>query len=165
MSKTANTQNNLASWLTLPRQKGVQDILSNRSTFRRDNQVHTTEEIQVCVESGFPICLSEGLLRIFGSEGKKILDTIVMNRTSGPDRVASGKAICDLYAEYLGHLTSIFGESTMKVIEIESFKSMRHMSCTKCSMCELEHNRKEKNYDPWSCHSWSSLSWRGCLTS
>ncbi len=126
----------------------METILSIRSTSKRENQVKTTEVILSCVESGFPICLSEGLLRIFGSEGKKVLDRMVMNRTSEPTQIDSQTEICNMYERYIGHLTKILGESTTKVIELESFKLMQDAPCAKCPLYERQSKKVYSAKDP-----------------
>lgn len=123
------------------RQRSNERILSILSAFRRDNQAQKLGQIPSCVESGFPICLSEGLLKVFGAEGKKCLDAVVMKSTFEQPKAASQKDICDLYARYTKRLSTIIGESPSQVIKYESFKLMESKLCTKCPLYQEELRR------------------------
>lgn len=125
--------------------------MSILSVFRRDNREEKLVQQQACVESGFPICLSKGLARIFGPKGKKFLDEAVMKGAFDQARVESEKDVHDLYATYMKRLASVIGESPAQVVQFESFKLMQSMLCTKCPLYEKELQRRERSSSDRFC--------------
>lgn len=118
-------------------------IMSILSVFRRDNHAQKLDQRPACEESGFPICLSEGLTKMFGAEGKRFLDAVVMKGAFEQPHLDSREDICDLYARYMKRLAQIIGESPAQVIQFESFKQMESMPCAKCPLYEEERQRKK----------------------
>ena len=96
----------------------------------------TLEKMRACKKAEFPICLNESLLRMFGANGKKRLDAMVMNEIFDYRQISSPKDIWKLYEEYLKHIANILGEDVSQVIEFESLKEMESMFCTKCPLYE-----------------------------
>lgn len=125
------------------RQRSKERIVPILSVFRGKNQEQKLEQGTACIGAGFPICLSEGLITVFGADGKKFLDTVVMKGAYEHIQVASQKDICDLYSSYMKRLASIIGESPAMVIQFESFKLMKSAFCEKCPLNEEELERRK----------------------
>jgi hypothetical protein len=66
--------------------------------------------VRACKKAEFPVCLSETLLRVFGSNGKKSLDSIVMNDTFELQEISSPKDIWRLYEKYFWNVLATFWE-------------------------------------------------------
>jgi hypothetical protein len=105
----------------------------------------TLEKMRSCTKAEFPICLSEGLLRMFGAMGKKRLDSIVMNETFENTPVCSPKDIWKLYEKYMERTANILGDDVVQVIEFESLDLMKSMLCQKCPMYEMELERSVRS--------------------
>ena len=56
--------------------------------------------MKACTRVGFPICLDNTLLRIFGANGKKLLDSIVMDDSFDSAQISSQKDISKFYDWY-----------------------------------------------------------------
>lgn len=96
----------------------------------------TVEKMKACKRFEFPICLNESLLRMFGNDGKKRLDAIIMNETFQNSPINSPSDIWKLYEAYLDRAGNILGDDVGKVIEFESVKEMESLLCTKCPLFE-----------------------------
>ena len=92
--------------------------------------------MKACKREEFPICLNESLLRMFGKDGKRRLDAIVMNETFENSPVNSHSDIWSLYEKYLERAGNILGDDVGKVIEFESVKEMEALFCTRCPLFE-----------------------------
>lgn len=92
----------------------------------------TLERIRACKKGRFPICLNEGLLRMFGPKGKEKLDSIIMDETFEISPISSPKDIWKLYEDYMERAANILGDDVAKVIEFESLLQMKTMLCTNC---------------------------------
>ena len=91
----------------------------------------TLERIRACKQAEFPICLNESIKRMFGENGKKTLDRIVMNETFENSAITSPNDIWNLYKKYMERVSNILGEDVKEVIEYENLKEMESMLCTK----------------------------------
>lgn len=96
----------------------------------------TLEKLKACKRVEFPICLNESLSRMFGKDGKRRLDSIIMNDTFTNPPIVSPRDIWELYEKYLERAGNILGEDVGKVIEYESVKEMEREFCTRCPLFE-----------------------------
>jgi hypothetical protein len=78
------------------------------------------------------------MLSLFGAEGKKSLDRIVMNETFKNAPIDSPKDIRNLYEMYMERVSNLLGDSTAKVIEFQSSKQMRSAFCKDCPLFKKE---------------------------
>ena len=113
------------------------------SIFRRQREVEPLEGAEACMEAEFPICLEEGLLRMFGEGGKKTLDRIVMNETFENTPITSLNDIEDLYDKYMERTANILGDSIAKVIEFQCFKQREPTFCARCPLYGRGHQKRK----------------------
>ena len=59
---------------------------------------------------------------MFGANGKKALDRIVMNETFENPPISSAKDIWKLYEKYIERSANILGDDVAKVIKFESLE-------------------------------------------
>lgn len=83
------------------------------------------------------------MLRIFGKNGKRSLDRIVMNETFENTPISSPRDIWNLYEKYMERASNILGDDVGGVIEFENLRQMESMFCTKCPLYEKGMNRSE----------------------
>lgn len=100
----------------------------------------TLEKMKACKIAAFPICLKVSLTNMFGENGKKRLDAIVMNETFENKPIRTPHDIWELYELYLDRASNILGTDVSKVIEFQSGEEMKNMLCTKCPLFE-KHNQ------------------------
>ena len=105
------------------------------------------EKMRACKKAEFPICLRESLIRMFGENGKKRLDSIITNETFESEPITSTKDIWKLYERYIERISNVMGVDVGKVIEFESVREMESMFCTKCPLFEKHLNSLENPED------------------
>lgn len=102
---------------------------------------NTLEKMKACERAEFPICLSYTLTRIFGQDGKKMVDDLVMDETFKNKSINSPRDIWELYELYLNRASNILGADVSKEIDYESVQDMKNMLCTRCPLFE-KHSKK-----------------------
>jgi hypothetical protein len=75
---------------------------------------------------------------MFGADGKKSLDRIVMNETFENTQITYPKEIRNLYEKYMERVSNLLGDSTAKVIEIQSSKQIGSVFCKERSLYKKE---------------------------
>ena len=66
---------------------------------------------------------------MFGTNGKRTLDSIVMNETFEYTEIVSPKDIWKLYEKYVERTANILGGDVAQVIEFESLIEMQSAFC------------------------------------
>ncbi|MHB1869199.1 MAG: hypothetical protein ACYCPP_09700, partial [Nitrososphaerales archaeon] len=99
----------------------------------------TVEKKGDCTKAGFPICLDKALNKLFGANGKRALDSIVMNDTFENTEISSLKDVCKLYEMYMERAANILGDPVARTIE---FQSLNQARCMRCASCPLYEKRK-----------------------
>ena len=87
-----------------------------------------------CFDREFPICLETSLLKLFGKNGKKALDSIILNETFQSADLTSSSDLAKFYWEYFERLQNILGNQVAKVVELKSFELMRNSLCENCPL-------------------------------
>lgn len=82
---------------------------------------------------------------MFGSVGKKRLDSIIMNDTFENTSVYSPKDIWTLYEKYMERVANILGDDVAQVIAFESSDTMKSMLWRNCPLHERELERSVRS--------------------
>ena len=100
-----------------------------------------------CFNRGFPECLETGLLALFGKNGKKALDSIVLNETFQSADLASPEDLAKFYEEYMDRLQNILGNKVAKVIAFNCFKLGKNSQCEDCPIAR-NRNHSQRAFRP-----------------
>jgi hypothetical protein len=82
------------------------------------------------------------MLRMFGAEGKRSIDSIVMNEALENVNISSPKDVWNLYDRYIEEVVDLYGEDIAEIFEYESMKEMESMFCTRCPLYESVSKRR-----------------------
>jgi hypothetical protein len=102
----------------------------------------TLEKMKLCTNVEFPICLGRTLLKMFGANGKELLDSMIIDGTFGKTTISTPKDISTFYDRYVERLAGLLGDDFARVFEFEDFNEMKFMLCTKCTLYEREFQRR-----------------------
>lgn len=103
----------------------------------------TLEKMKACTRVEFPICLNEAMIKMFGENGKKSLDRIVMNDTFENTEIRSPKDIWNLYQKYMERVSNLLGDDVAALFTHQTLKEMESMFCTKCPLYENELRKRK----------------------
>lgn len=91
-------------------------------------------EMDHCFSRGYPECLETGLLTMFGKNGKRALDSIMLNETFQSADLGSPADLAKFYGEYMERLQNILGDQVAKVVEIKSREISKNSLCENCPL-------------------------------
>ncbi len=87
------------------------------------------EMLKACQQALFPVCLGTALRIIFGENGSKFLNSIIMNETFPEIQIFTMNDVWKIYEEYLDRATNILGDKVVKVIQFQTCKEMERAYC------------------------------------
>lgn len=102
----------------------------------------TLEKMRGCTKFEFPICLNQASTKMFGEDGKRRINAIVMNETFENPEIQSPKDIWDLYDKYVERLGNILGDDVGQVVEFEVLKEIESLSCSACPVHQVILDRR-----------------------
>ncbi len=94
-------------------------------------------EVDRCFSRGYPRCLETSLLTLFGKNGKKALDSIVLNETFQSADLTLAADLAKFYVEYIERLQNILGDQVAKVIGIKSLELSKNSLCENCPLATI----------------------------
>lgn len=94
----------------------------------------TPERMRACIKEGYPACLNDAVIHMFGEYGRNRLNHIVMNGIFADSSVESTKDVGSLYEKFVERAGDILGKDVADVIVFESLKQMEEKLCTKCPL-------------------------------
>ena len=119
--------------MTLPLGRSTENLSEERGDF--GDEVRRKE----CTENGFPICIREAILDMFGTSGALKLMAIADRGDFAKDLVSVPMSATDFYEQHMNSWRKLLGEEVTEIIET---KAMRKVEFLQCQNCVLSRMRK-----------------------
>lgn len=105
----------------------------------------TLDRIKACKNEGFPICLKDAVVQIFGEQvASVLLEKVEIKLGLGDGQtITSSQEIWKIYEETLEELGKGLGKDVSHVISFQSLKEMEAMGCVSCPLYQREATEKQ----------------------
>lgn len=90
--------------------------------------------MEACKRARFPVCLDRSMKRVFGPEGKRSIDEVVMDEALATMEVSSPTDVWNIFDKYMEQVSNLYGEEIAEVFEYEGMREMESMMCTRCPL-------------------------------
>lgn len=114
------------------------DVESNHSIDK------TVDQMKACTRSQTPMCLDSAMGKMFGQDNKNILRRIAERVGYEQSSVSSPRDVWKMYFDLMQSWAKAMGKDVSEVLEFQSLKEMKQMSCNTCPLYEIEQNKLGK---------------------